>query len=155
LPEAIDYLNAVWRLHAGSPLIRIGRAEAAAKLVLDCASAEEFESRVSSLCSILDSLDVPESEGHKLLDLATYLDAHLPEESSARAREAIDDLRALLDIRVWRQHTGTDERAARGMRRLGISLPVYDWGEAWQRVQARSVAALSALREELERLDSS
>jgi hypothetical protein len=155
LPEAIDYLNAVWRLHARRPLMRIGRAEAAAKLVLECASVEEFESRVSSLCSILDSLDVPEGDGHKLIDLAAYLQAQLPAESSARAGEAIDDLRALLDIRVWRQHTGTDERAARGMRRLGISLPVYDWGDAWLRVQARAVAALSVLREEVERLDPS
>ena len=86
LPEAIDYLNAIWERHARRPLMRIGRAEAAAKLVLDCASVEEFESRVSSLCSILDSLDVPEGEGHKLFDLAAYLEAQLPEQSSARAR---------------------------------------------------------------------
>ena len=57
LPEAIDYLNAIWRLHAGTALIRIGRAEAAAKLVLDCANADEFESRLSALCSIVAAVD--------------------------------------------------------------------------------------------------
>jgi hypothetical protein len=153
LPEAIDYLNAVWRLHAERPVIRIGRAEAAAKLVLDCATADEFESRLSALCSTLDALDVPDSDGHKLTDLNAYLRAELGEDASAdRASEAIGDLRALFDLRVWRQHSGTERRAAAGMSRLGIVLPVLDWAEAWQKVQARTVAALAALREEVETL---
>jgi hypothetical protein len=58
----------------------------------------------------------------------------------------------LFDLRVWHQHTGTESRAARGMRRLRISLPVYDWGSAWRHIQARTVAALSAVREETETL---
>ena len=152
LPEAIDYLNAIWRLHSGSALMRIGRAEAAAKLVLDCATVDEFESRLSALCGILDGLAVPGSDGHKLSDIATYLEDKLGDESADRASEAIADLRALFDLRVWRQHEGTERRAAAGMDRLGITLPVYDWGAAWQHVQARAVAALSALREEIETL---
>ncbi len=152
LPEAVDYLNAVWRLHAGRPLVRLGRAEAAAKLVLDCVNADEFESRLSAVCTILDAVDVPECEHSKLLDLSDYLKARLTEESTLRAADAIDDLRALFDLRVWRQHTGTEGRAARGMNRLGMSLPVYDWGDAWRHVQVRTVAALTALREEVETL---
>ena len=152
LPEAIDYLNAIWRLHAGGALIRVRRAEAAAKLVLDCANADEFESRLSALCSILDAVDIPDRKDSKLLDLRQYLQTELAEESAARALEAVDDLRALFDLRVWRQHPGTESRAARGMSRLRISVPVYDWGSAWRHVQARSAAALSALREEVETL---
>lgn len=82
LPEAIDYLNAIWRLHAGAPLLRIGRAEAAAKLVLDCANADEFDSRLSALCGILDALYLPDDDGHKLADLETYLQKELGEGSS-------------------------------------------------------------------------
>jgi hypothetical protein len=155
LPEAIDYLNAVWRLHTERPLLKIGRAEAAAKLVLDCATVDEFESRVSALCGILDALDVPSSDGHKLTDLASYLQGELGEESADRASEAIGDLRALFDLRVWRQHSGTERRAAAGMSRLGIVLPVVDWADAWQNVRARAVTALSALREEIETLSPS
>lgn len=155
LPEAIDYLNAVWRLHTARPLLRIGRAEAAAKLVLDCATVDEFESRLSALCGILDILDVPSSDGHKLTDLDAYLQGELGEESADRASEAIGDLRALFDLRVWRQHSGTERRAAAGMSRLGIVLPVLDWADAWQKVQARAVVALSALREEIETLSPS
>jgi len=39
------------------------------------------------------------------------------------------------------------------MARLGITLPVLDWGATWAHVQARAVEALSALREEVETLD--
>jgi hypothetical protein len=150
LPEAIDYLNVVWRLHARIPLLRIGRAEAAAKLVLDCATADEFESRLSALVSILDSVSLPDGDGKKLIDLDGYLKGTLAKESAGRASEAISDLRGVIGLRVWRQHAGTERRAVRGMQRLGITLPVVDWAWAWQNVQARAVAALSALREEIE-----
>jgi hypothetical protein len=149
LPEAIDYLNLVWHKHAGTPLIRIGRAEAAVKLALDCATADEFESRISALCTILGAIHLPDRGESKLMDLRAYLLERLGGEGS-RAAEAIDDLRAAFDVRVWRQHAGTDARGARGMARLGISLPVDDWGAAWTHIQGRMVAALSALREELE-----
>jgi hypothetical protein len=38
------------------------------------------------------------------------------------------------------------------MSRLGILLLVVDWAETWQKVQARTVAALGALRDEIETL---
>jgi hypothetical protein len=120
--------------------------------VLDCAGADEFDARLSALCSILDSVNIPDRDESRLFDLGEYLRAKLTEESTARAVEAVDDLRALFDLRVWRQHAGTEARAAKGMSRLGISLPVYEWGGAWHHIQARTVAALSALREEIETL---
>jgi hypothetical protein len=152
LPEAIDYLNMVWRAHANAPMFKIGRAEAAAKLVLDCTTVEEFESRLSALCSILDSVSLPDDSGKKLVNLDGYLHGVLTDDSAERASEAINDLRAMFDIRVGRQHAGTEERARRGMSRLGLAVPIYDWGAAWQHVQVRAVGALSALREEVETL---
>ena len=149
LPEAIDYLNLVWQAHTGERLVSIGRAEAAVKLALDCSTADEFDARVSALCSVLSAVNVPNSEESKLVTLRDYLEETLGD-GSARAAAAVDDLRAVFDLRVWRQHPGTDERGARGMARLGLPLPVFDWGAAWGQVQARSVAALSTLREEVE-----
>jgi hypothetical protein len=152
LPEAIDYLNAVWRAHhSGSPLIRLGRVEVAAKLALARSTAEEFESRLSALTSVLDGMNVPNATyGGKLFELKSYLSSTLPDEAAARADAAVDDLRALFDLRVWRQHEGTDTRARRGMQRLGVTLPPADWGEAWAHVQSAVVMALSTLREEIE-----
>jgi hypothetical protein len=113
LPEAIDYLNAVWRVHAEKPLFRIVRAEAGAKLALDCATADEFESRLSALCGILDGLQIPQTgQNKRLVDLKAYLDEQLDRDAAARAGAAIDDLRAFFDLRAWRQHPGTEEPGA-------------------------------------------
>ena len=73
LPEAIDYLNLVWHNHANAPLIRISRAESAVRIALDCATADEFESRISALCTILGSLDVPGRDESRLIDLRAYV----------------------------------------------------------------------------------
>ncbi len=155
LPEAIDYLNAVWRVHAGKPLLRIARAEGAAKLALDCATVDELEARLSALCGILGDLQLPEAEGNKtLIELKGYLLQKLPGEAAARAEHAVDDLRAFFDLRTWRQHPGgrPEEQGRRGMQRLGVELPTGDWQGAWQHLQVRAVAALSALREEVDAL---
>jgi hypothetical protein len=129
--------------------VRIGRVEAAAKLALDCVTADEFESRVSALCSILAAMEIPGRDSNKLIDLKSYMQEKLGPEGSTRAVGAIDDLKAVFDVRVGRQHAGTDARAARGMSHLSVPFPIYDWGSAWQQIQARTVAALSALREEV------
>jgi hypothetical protein len=152
LPEAIDYLNAVWRLRCQQPLFRVSRAESAAKLALPCNGADEFDARLSALCSIIDVANLPDRPENKLTDLATYLSSQLPEDSSYRTAEAIDDLRAIFDLRVWRQHSGTEGRLRRGMRRLGVELPTYDWDAAWNLIAHRCVAALNAIREEAEGL---
>ena len=151
LPEAIDYLNVVWRAHAGAPLLTIRRADAASKLVLDCASADEFDARISAICGILDGLHLPTQPAPaKLTDLDTYLTSELPVDSAARTREAVADLRSLFALRAWRQHPGADERLRNAKIRLGLQLPTNDWGDAWTVVQARAINALNALREEIE-----
>lgn len=156
LPEAIDYLNVVWRLGVGNgrPLIAIARAEAAAKLALDCATADELDARLSAFCGMLDHLEIPGLEGRrKLNDLRTHLDSVLPPDSADRACGAIDDLRAFAALRGWRQHPGADDRGANAMRRLGLQLPTADWDTAWGHLKARAVAALAAVREEVQALD--
>lgn len=76
LPEALDYLNAVWRADVGrgAALFRLSRAEAVAKLALDCATVEELESRLSAFAGILGQLRLPGEAGDKkLLDLRAFL----------------------------------------------------------------------------------
>lgn len=155
LPEAIDYLNAVWRLNvgAGEALFRISRAEAAAKLALDLASVDELESRLSAFAGILSQVRLPGHEGDKkLVDLRDFLKQRLDRDSSDRTTVAVDDLRAVVALRVWRQHAGAGvEKTARdAAQRLGITLPSDDWGGTWQQLRMRSVSALSVIREEIE-----
>jgi hypothetical protein len=107
LPEAIDYLNAVWRASVGSgnALIRISRAEAAAKLALDCSTVDEFESRLSALAGILAQLRLPGQVGdNKLIDLREVLGHILSDDAGTRAQDAVNVLRDIVALRVWRQH---------------------------------------------------
>jgi hypothetical protein len=155
LPEAIDYLNAVWRLTAGNSeaLFRISRAEAAAKLALDCASVDELESRLSAFAGIMSQIRLPGQDGdRKLVHLRDFLEQRLDRQSSDRTTTAVDDLRAVVALRAWRQHpgSGVDKTARDAAQRLGIALPSEDWGDAWRHLRMRSVIALSAIREEIE-----
>lgn len=61
-------------------------------------------------------------------------------------------LQALFSLRAWRQHSTTDDRGTRAMRRLGINLPTADWRAAWRQIQGHTVAALAAVREEVDAL---
>ncbi|HXY43898.1 MAG TPA: hypothetical protein VEH29_06905 [Acidimicrobiales bacterium] len=151
LPEAIDYLNVVWELRSVGPLFgKLLKAEAAAKLALDCAGRDEFDSRLSALCSILDHVELPGGKKTQLIDLQALMEAKLADEARERTIAAVEDLRALFALRSWRQQGDGSTRAARGMRQLGVSLPTADWRQAWDTVRARCISALNALREEVE-----
>ena len=49
LPEAIDYLNAIWHLRFDADLFGVTRCKASAELSHTCETREEFTSRVTSL----------------------------------------------------------------------------------------------------------
>ena len=122
---------------------------------MDCATADELEARLSAFCGILSYLQPPDSESNKsLTDLKRYLAENLPGEALARAELAVDVLRAFFDIRAWRQHPSgrAETQGRRGMERLEVELPTSDWQGAWRHLHARAVAALSALREEVDAL---
>ncbi len=155
LPEAIDYLNAVWRLNAGKgvALFRISRAEAAAKLALDCATVDELESRLSAFGGILSQIRLPGAAGDKkLVDLRACLGQILENDSAARAQEAVNVLRDVVALRVWRQHPGTEQAGKAAAQRLGVALPSEDWGATWDQLRVRSDTALSSIREKFEQL---
>jgi len=152
LPEAIDYLNAVWCGHAPAPLIRIPRAEAAARLAFTCESSEQFDSQLSGLCQLLDVLTLPDGSIVKLHEFDTYLSNHLPEGGYQRAQEAINTLRSLFTLRAWRQHAADDRRWREAAQRLGVTLPTADWNNAWRRVHLATIDALGIIREELDGL---
>ncbi|MGC2487037.1 MAG: hypothetical protein WA359_12430 [Acidimicrobiales bacterium] len=153
LPEAIDYLNARWQVQPGhtGPLIPVARVEAAARLGRECANAEELDSALSAFSAIVGDLNLPTGKT-TLFGLGKYLERTLPDESRSRALEAVEDLRAVIDLRAWRQH-GNSERLERGMRRLNVKLPTNNWTGSWVTIQWRSIHALNAIREEIEHGD--
>jgi hypothetical protein len=153
LPEAVDCLNARWQVQPGhtGPLVPVAKAEAAARLARECASAEEFDSALSAFSTIVGDLNLPTGK-KTLFDLGQYLERTLPDESRSRAVEAVEDLRAVVDLRAWRQHSNS-ERLERGMKRLNVKLPTNNWAGNWVTIQWRSVHAINAIREEIEHGD--
>lgn len=152
LPEAIDYLNAIWRVSMGegAPLFRISHAEAAAKLALDCTTVGEFESRLSAVVGILSQIQLPGHEGDKsLMDLQGFLSERLDAPAADRVEEGIGALRAVVALRNWRQHTGVDSKGLAAVPSLGVNLASGDWASAWDVVRGRLVDALAVIREEV------
>lgn len=154
LPEAIDYLNAVWREHSSAPLIKVPKAEVAARLSFTCTSAEQFDSQLSGLCQLLDALTMPDGSVAKLHEFDTFLNKHLPEGGYQRVHEAVLTLRSVFTLRAWRQHAADDRNWREAAQRLGVTLPTADWNHAWRRVHLAMIDALGIVREELDGLNN-
>ena len=95
LPEAIDYLDAVWRVRFAQRLFNLPGAAKTASLSLPCATSDEFDSRLSALSDLLDRMtvrppDAPLAAGH---DQPPPVEA----ESVEHGRVHVGDV-------VWRLH---------------------------------------------------
>jgi len=159
LPEAIDFLDAVWQLRFGHRLFRLPGAVKTAKLALPCATSDEYEARLSALADILARMQPLGSEpsgseqtgkGKSLKQVEEFLRTKLPESARQRVRQAGETLRAINALRRGRQHHGADRHEPHAYRTLGLIYPPGDWGSAWGHIQMRAVEALNALREELQ-----
>lgn len=148
LPDAFDHLGLAWRIATGQHLFRVPRAAVPAKLTLPAASAEDFESRCSALCDMLNSFDFPGS-GRSLTNMKARLGELLGNEEAARARAAVDTLRMLFDLRAAQQHQGADTRAVKAQTALGLARFGSDWAGAWDHLRATVVQALTIIREEI------
>jgi hypothetical protein len=155
LPITIEYLNEARRTFTGGYLLDNVRASRLASLAVDCNSSEEFESRLSALCDVLSRMhirdedmppDTHEMEG-SLQRVGVYLASRLSAEAIDRVRVGLGDLRAITRIRAWRQH-GSESAGA--FARLQAPYPPRAWGSLWDVVRARAVAALDAIREEVQ-----
>jgi len=138
LPEAFDHLGLAWRVGTGKRLFRVPRAALPAKLTLPAASAEDFESRCSALCDMLKTFDFS-TEGGSLNNMKVRLGELLGDEEAIRARDAVDTLRMLFDLRAAQQHQGADTRAMRAQTALGLTRFGSDWAGAWDHLRATAV----------------
>lgn len=102
---------------------------------------------------ILSQIRLPGGTGDKkLVDLRACLGEILENDAATRAQEAVNVLRDVVAMRVWRQHPGTEQAGAEAARRLGVALPARTGGATWDQLRAQSVAAISAIREEVEQV---
>jgi hypothetical protein len=153
LPASIDYLDVVWHLRFGEPLVTPPGVERSARLAFTAASAEEADTRFSALAELLKGLRVPGVAGvggHPLQRLGPFLEQALPAESHGRIRDAIAILDAARQIRAGAQHAGARSRSVECYAALGIGYPVYDWPSAWQTVQIIAAHAFDSIRDEIQ-----
>lgn len=155
LPEAMDFLDAVWELRWGERLFNLPSATSIVQLSQPCTTADEFASRLNVLNDILARMRIPSSQRNSeegtLKRLEGFLSTEATEGDASRIREALLDLKAAVAIRAGGAHTGARVRSIEGFSRLGLSFPPTGWEEAWHVVEARTVAALNTLREEIRR----
>jgi hypothetical protein len=147
LPAAIDYLNAIWQAHFSAPLFGLPRALTAIKLSQPCATAEEFDSCLSALSDVLKYRRDDEPAPFQRLENGAKRLGGVGRERVLRAK---DILKAVNHIRVGAQHGDAAAKAASAFNELGINYPPSNWGSAWETVQARTVEALNAIREEIQ-----
>lgn len=162
LPEALDHLDAAWRLLFGrkKALLRLRGTREVAELASSCSSQEEFESRISALADVLKMMSIPDellAAEERTIQRDHTLDRLLPAVREAGADEAaldrvgraIDVLRAINAVRYSLQHVGARDRLPGALARLGVSYPPSGWGEAWDMIRLRAVEAARMIREEL------
>lgn len=154
LPAAIDYLDVVWQLRFGKPLVTPPGVERSARLAFTATSAEEADSRLSALAELLKNLQVEGVKevkgGHALERLGPYLCSVLPEEAHERVRNAVAVLDAARRLRVAGQHHSAQRGAVGAYEVLGLRYPVENWPAAWEHIQVVVTNAFDAIRDELQ-----
>jgi hypothetical protein len=152
LVAAFDYLDVVWQLKFGSPLITWPSGERTARLPTGAGTPAEYDSRLSTLGELLKGLKVQGRHHPKpLRRLAEFLTEVLPAEATTRVAGAIDILDAVTLVRNGAQHVDAvrDGKAVDALPVLGLTFPVVDHEAAWNTIQLHVIAALATIRDEV------
>lgn len=165
LPEALDFLDALWRNgHGGAHLLGQVAMTHVAALGLPCNDREEFKSRTNDLYDVLDAFQVPpvptsgptpapQRSGtlNRLEDYLTYCASADPA-SVARIQNAVGTLRAVATVRNAVHHSDAGRKLPTALAALGIPFPPVTWATVWEMVRLATNNALVALRDEVRRL---
>ncbi|TDD87357.1 hypothetical protein E1293_08095 [Actinomadura darangshiensis] len=154
LPQAIDYLDVVWKLKTGQRLFAGLHMANCARLAQPCASEEEFNPAMSALAEVFACVvPIGRMSPPRTGALSALKDA-LPEglafEGKGRIKDSIDTLRKVVVIRNGQQHGDAKSKAVTAYRDLGISYPPYDPGHTWTALVIIAQGAVDAIREEIQ-----
>lgn len=164
LPAALDYLDAIWLRIPGhsKSLLRLFSVQRTARLALPAETEGDLDGQLSALGEVLTSLDVPtltpkpraprrSGADPTLQRLRAYLLKKVPASGHVRVNDAMDTLQDVIDLRhgSHQGHSKTRSKAAAAYGRLGIRYPPSSPAQAWEIIQAETVAALEQVREEI------
>lgn len=156
LVDAFERLNLALRPITGARLWRQVSMEYPARLVGDPHSAAEYRDNLAALCTIMEAMEVRgDPEKKSLRRLEALISEKLSSERTAELAVAIDDLLAVVDLRVGIQHSGDKpaRRAAEAARRLGIPPSPVDFVFVFDRIARRVIAALRILTDLIAEID--
>ena len=153
MPAAFDYLDAVWQLRFGQPLLVPPGLERSARLILDVATAEEADTALSALAEVLKNLNVP-GVGCAGMHTPAPTPRPVPGNEAARRGHACgvpgshDPGRRPPGADQFSTCWGTTP-GGEGVPDLGLTYPVADWPSAWRQIQAAVAHSCDRLRQEL------
>jgi len=157
LTVALDYLDAIWRLHFGKDkrLISLRSAVSTARLEGICRSRDELDACLSSFADSLKQFQIPDelipdpeirSGDGTLMKLKNALSVLGPNvDESDQIETAIDALKMINSLRVATQHSQTRINPANSFKMLGISYPPADWSDTWNQLRSKATIALTTI----------
>jgi hypothetical protein len=152
IPYAVSFVDAVWENKTGYPLFARPEPASIARLTQPCDDEGSFNSHMSALADVLSQAAKPGTgkapRAGALEAIGKYLDGQLDEAAAARCSDAIRVLMKLRTIRHGLEHGDARAKAVTAYADLGLTFPVLNWVEAWNRIAATTCGALDTLREE-------
>ena len=153
IPNAVGYLDAVWKSRTGTHMFVNLDPASVARLAQDCGSEEEFNSLMSALADVLGQVVVPgtpaPSQRGALEAVGRYLASTLDPDVADRVNAAMETLIRLRRIRVSTQHSDARHRAVTAFQEIGLPFPPPSWPQAWAHIAVQARGALDAIREEI------
>lgn len=153
IPNALGYLDAVWKSRTGSHLFVNLDPASIARLTLACDSQEDFNSFMAALADVLSravkpGTAVPPQRG-ALEQVRYWLIPRLDQDAGDRVTTAIGTLIQLRHIRVGTQHADARHKAVDAFREIGLAFPPSSWAYAWTHIAVMARGALDTVREEV------
>lgn len=153
IPNAVGYLDAVWKNRTGSHLFVNLDPASTARLTQACDSEEEFNSLMSALADVLGQVTTPgravPPQRRALEAVRDYLLPRLDADVAERVSTAIGTLIRLRQVRVSTQHSDARHRAVVAFQEIGLTFPPASWTGAWAHIATVAKGALDVLREEV------
>jgi hypothetical protein len=158
IPEALDSLDAALRLLFRAPLFHRPQLTSVAETSLSALNREDLIARLSGVATVLDAASVDgallQSDEAKvkgsLLRMRLALNSRLDEDLKDPVDDAIDQLRAVIDLRTAFQHKvlsrGRDLETA--CARLQLDFPLNP-PDAWESIRHTITKSVSTIRQAL------
>ncbi|TIH28778.1 hypothetical protein D4765_18240 [Subtercola vilae] len=173
LIQTIDYFgyvleaSALWRSSGGGSVVRVRSLKSAASLSQSASTVEEFDNRISSLCTIIDHFALPDvppeilkkrfsGQQGSLNSLTYFLERMVVDEPySSSVKEALGKLRDVRHLRTAAQHDSERPRrqAAEARSRFGLAPIAVDWAGDWDAIRAHLANAFTSIIEAVQASD--